>query len=73
MSQTHTITAYANVPAKGAQGVLQVLAQSLAAGPCSSKVANYIMCINYLKMKEYEVSSVPAVTPGDHKFLCITP
>jgi len=69
MSQTHTITAYANVPAKGAQGVLASFGSEFGGWTLFIKGGKLHYVHNYLKMKEYEVSSGASVTPGDHKFL----
>jgi arylsulfatase len=68
MSQNHTITAYANVPAGGAEGVLACFGSEFGGWSLFIKGGKFHYVHNYLKIKEYEASSTTNITPGDHKF-----
>jgi arylsulfatase len=68
MSQTHTISAYANVPAKGAQGVLACFGSEFGGWTMFLQNNKFHYVHKYLNIGVYEVSSSVPVTPGDHKF-----
>lgn len=68
MKQSHTITAYANVPVKGAEGVLVSCGTEFGGWSLFIKGGKLHYVHNYVKIREYEVSSDKTVPAGDHKF-----
>jgi arylsulfatase A-like enzyme len=68
MSQNHTITAYANVPAGGAEGVLACFGSEFGGWSLFVKGKKLHYVHNYLKIRDYEASSTVNIAPGDHKF-----
>jgi arylsulfatase A-like enzyme len=68
MSQNHTINAYANIPAKGAQGVLACSGSEFGGWSLFIQGNKLHYTHKYLNINEYHVSSGISTTPGDHKF-----
>ena len=68
MSQNHTITAFTEIPASGAQGVLACSGSEFGGWTFFIKGGKLYYVHNYLKIKEYTVFSNVSVTPGKHLF-----
>jgi len=68
MSQSHTITVYAEIPAGGAQGVMASSGTEFGGWTFFIKGGKLYYVHNYLNMQEFPVSSNVSVTPGKHQF-----
>lgn len=68
MSRNHTITAYAEIPAAGVQGVLACSGSEFGGWVLFIKDGKFYYVHNYLNIQEYIVSSSVSVTPGKHRF-----
>jgi arylsulfatase len=66
MSQNHTITAFVDIPATGAQGVMACSGSEFGGWTLFIKNSKLYYVHNYLKIKEYPISSTISVTPGRH-------
>jgi arylsulfatase len=61
------VTAYATIPAQGAEGVLAASGGEFGGWALFIKDGKLHYSHNYLKLKEYAVSSATPVAPGSHK------
>jgi arylsulfatase A-like enzyme len=68
MSQSHTITAFVEIPNGGVQGVLACSGSAFGGWTLFIKEGKLYYVHNYLQIKEYAVSSNVSVIPGKHQF-----
>lgn len=67
MAQSHTISAYITIPGKGAEGVVACQGGEFGGWSLFIKGGKLHYVHNYLKTREYEVSSSSTLAPGAHK------
>lgn len=68
MSQNHTITAYASIPATGAEGVLACSGGEFGGWSLFIKGGKLYYVHNYLKLNEFTAVSSKAISSGIHQF-----
>jgi arylsulfatase A-like enzyme len=66
LGREHTVTAHVTIPEGGAEGVLACSGGEFGGWTLFIKDAKLHYAHNYLKVEEYAVSSVEAVSPGKH-------
>lgn len=67
LGKEHDITAFVTIPEKGAEGVLAMSGSEFGGWALFIKDNHLHYVHNYLKLKEYEVTSSTAISPGKHE------
>jgi arylsulfatase len=68
LGHEHTVTAYANIPEGGAEGVLAAMGGEFGGWTLFLKGGKLHFVHNYLKLKDYELESSAPITAGSHTF-----